>query len=285
MPERSASHPVTLGRAFATLRRAFATLRRAFPTPGRASTWLLGSLCVFPVAFLLVLSLSHRWNVPVVLPRGFDASRWLELVAGRGRLAQSLALSVAVSLVVAALATAGGYLSSRAIAYSERRRAWLALAYVPFAFSPVILGTCLLFLAIRAHVAGTVVGVVLAQTLFAYGFAVVFLMSAWTPQRRACEELVYTLGGSSWDAHRRALLPLTAGLLAICFFQTFLISWFQYGVTLLVGSGKVKTLPLLVFDSLREGNVYYAALASCLLALPPLVLLVFNRRFVAEPVR
>ena len=58
----------------------------------------------------------------------------------------------------------------------------------------------------------------------------------------------------------------------VCFFQTFLISWFQYGLTLLVGSGKVETLPLKVYDYVSEANLGYAAVAGCLLVLPPVLL-------------
>jgi len=53
-------------------------------------------------------------------------------------------------------------------------------------------------------------------------------------------------------------------MLLLCFFQTFLLSWFQYGLTMLVGGGQVKTLPLKVYDFVWEANVFYAALASCL---------------------
>ncbi len=250
-----------------------------------ASSWLVGALCIFPLLFLAALSLSHRWQVPHILPTGFDPSRWQEVLTGQGQLGESLALSLTLSLSVATLSTVAGYLTSRAIAYSPHRRQLLLLAYIPFAFSPVILGTCLLFLFIKLNLAGTVPGVILAQTLFSYGFAIVFFMSFWTPQKKAYEDLVHTLGGSTWDAYRHALLPLSTGMLLVCFFQCFLISWFHYGITLLVGSGKIKTLPLKVFDSIREANPYYAALAACLLVLPPFLLLLVNKHFLPEPLR
>ncbi|MEM8963249.1 MAG: hypothetical protein AAGD38_17320 [Acidobacteriota bacterium] len=151
---------------------------------GLAAT-TLGVACLVPLIYLFVLSLAERWTVPDVLPPSLSGDRWLNLLGGRGELVDSLVLSLAISLSVAVFATAGGYLTSRAIAYSQHRDRLLLLAYVPFAFSPVVLGTCLLFLFIRLGLVGTVVGVVLAQSLFAYGFAIVFFMGWWTPRTKA----------------------------------------------------------------------------------------------------
>lgn len=243
---------------------------------------LVALACGFPLAFLVGLSLATRWAPGEVWPAGLDASRWLEVLSGRGRLAASLGLSLAISLAVAAIGTAAGYLTSRAIAYSRHRDTLLLVAYVPYAFSPVVLGACLLFFALKLGLAGTVVGVVLAQVIFAYGFGTVFFVDFWTAEKRAYEELVYTLGGSVWAAHRHALVPLARGMARVAFFQVFLLSWFQYGLTLLVGSGRVKTLPLAVFDFVGEADLYYAAVAGCLLALPPLLLLAIDRRRLAE---
>lgn len=251
----------------------------------RAAAAIVALACGFPVAFLLVLSLAEQWVPERVWPSGLATRRWLAVLDGEGQLAASLALSLVVSLMVAAIGTAAGFLASRAIAYSRHRNALLLLAYVPYAFSPVVLGACLLFLYLKLELAGTAAGVVLAQTTFAFGFATVFFVDFWTPEKKAFEELVYTLGGSTWAAYRRALLPLSSGMLRVAFFQTFLISWFQYGLTLLVGSGKVKTLPLEVFDYVNEADIFYAAVASCLLVLPPLVLLAVNRRLMTGVLR
>jgi len=76
------------------------------------------------------------------------------------------------------------------------------------------------------------------------------------------------------------ILLLSRGPFLVCFFQTFLISWFQYGLTVLVGSGQVETLPLRVYAYVNEANLGYAAVASGLLVLPPLILLWLNRQIV-----
>ena len=94
------------------------------------------------------------------------------------------------------------------------------------------------------------------------------------------EALSYTLGGSRWQTFRKVLLPLSKNAMLLCFFQVFLISWFEYGLTNLIGVGKIKTLTVSVFNFINEANIFYAALACCLLVFPPMILLYINKRFI-----
>jgi putative spermidine/putrescine transport system permease protein len=75
-------------------------------------------------------------------------------------------------------------------------------------------------------------------------------------------------------------LPLSKNAITLCFFQVFLVSWFEYGLTNLIGSGKVRTLTVSVFNFVTEANIFYAALSCCLLILPPMLLLYINKRFI-----
>jgi putative spermidine/putrescine transport system permease protein len=236
--------------------------------------------CVLPLAYLVLLSVAGPWEFPEILPESVRFDRWTLLLGGEQALVDSLLLSLFVSTTVAALSTLAGFVTARAVAYHRRLSLLLFLAYLPFAVSPVILGVSLLYVYIRLGLVATVPGVVLSHTIFAYGFAVVYWVPFWNAEKRAFEDLVRTLGGTTTEAYRLVLLPLARGPLLVCFFQTFLISWFQYGLTILVGSGKVDTLPLRVYAYVFEANLGYAAVASCLLVVPPLVLLWLNTRIV-----
>jgi putative spermidine/putrescine transport system permease protein len=242
---------------------------------------LVAAACVFPFAVLALLSVAEQWAFPDPLPPSWRPERWLTV--GGGLFARSVGLSLAVSAAVATLSTAAGYVTGKYVAGHRHGRALLFLAYVPFAMSPVVLGVCLLFLYLKLGLVGTALGVVLAQTIFAYGFAIVLFSAFWTPELRALEDLVRTLGGGTWAVYREALLPASRGALALCFFQTFLLSWFQYGLTVLIGAGRVQTLPVQVFAFVNEADPYLAALASCLLVGPPLVLMWVNKRFLFAP--
>jgi putative spermidine/putrescine transport system permease protein len=70
----------------------------------------------------------------------------------------------------------------------------------------------------------------------------------------------------------------------LCFFQTFLFSWFEFGLTNMIGVGKVQTLTVRVYGFLQEANPFLAAVSSLLLMIPPFVLLLINRHFVYRKV-
>ena len=77
---------------------------------------------------------------------------------------------------------------------------------------------------------------------------------------------------TQWD-HVKA--P-TAGLFA------FLISWSQYLLTLLVGSGRVITLPILLFSSASGSNNTTIAVQALMFTAPTLLLLIFTSRVLAR---
>lgn len=63
-----------------------------------------------------------------------------------------------------------------------------------------------------------------------------------------------------------------------CFFQIFVFSWFDFGLTQVIGQGRVSTLSLTVWQYLAEADPYIAAAGSCLLLLPPALLMLINEK-------
>ena len=236
-------------------------------------------ICIFPVLILLLLSVSQNWVFPNVFPQKYTAENWLELLRGNS-IAISLLVSIAIALLVAFLSTVAGFITSQLIAYHTNRKYLLLLAYLPFVLSPVILAVCLKFYFNKMNIAGTFLGVVLAQMIIAFPYCIIFFISFWNERIRQYQNLVTTLGGNNYYAFRKIILPVAKPMLLVCFFQSFLISWFEYGLTSVIGYGKVQTLTIKVYQFLTEANLFYAALSCCLLIIPPVVLLWVNKRFV-----
>ncbi|MES2709390.1 MAG: ABC transporter permease [Verrucomicrobiota bacterium] len=234
--------------------------------------------CVFPLAYLVLLSVAGDWAFPHILPPKLLVRRWVEIFQGPAALGKSVLLSTGMALAVALLSTACGFAISRVIARHRRRGLLVLLAHVPFAMSPVILGTCLLYLFIRLELAGTVPGVILAQFLFACSYSIILFLGFWNGHTFALEQLVYTLGGNRRQMVLRMLLPVARPLLLTGFFQTFLFSWFDYGMTLVIGAGKLPTLTLKIFEYVASADFYLAGACATLLILPPLAVLLINRR-------
>lgn len=241
---------------------------------------VLGLGILFPFTYLALLSFSGEWFFPEVLPGYFGLKNWKEILNSESGMGLSFISSLGISLLVATLGTGTGFIWSKSIAYHSQKETWLVLAYFPYMLSPVVLAACLNFFFLKSGFSGTWQGVVLGQYLVAFPYSVIFFQAFWNHRTRQFEQLVFTLGGSSRQAFVQVILPLAKGMILVCFFQTFLISWFEYGLTALVGVGKVQTLTVKVFLYIKEANFYYGAIASCLLVWPPVLLLYLNKRFV-----
>lgn len=248
--------------------------------------WQVALLFIFsaflPPAVLVYFSLTNHWPLPDILPQGLSLQHWLEILAQKNGLLDATGLSTLIAIPVAFFATLLGFITARTINLSRHKNGLLFWALLPFAMSPVILSLCLLYLFLSLNLVGSVFGVFLAQIISAYAYAVIFFTAFWSDQARHLEELVYTLGGTTWHAFVKILLPASKGPLAFCFFQTFLLSWFQYGLPLVIGAGKVQTLPVKLFVFLGEASPHMAAMAGVLLIVPPILLFWFNRRYLFE---
>ena len=244
----------------------------------KLATALVALCCVFPFVVLVGYSLVTSWAPARLLPDALSLSRWAELLSGD--LPRALGVSTVLALVVGAVSTVGGFAAARLVAYSRFGAPLLFLAYVPYLMSPVLVGVCLLALYLRMGLAGTWAGVALSHLTLALGFATVFFTAFWSRRIAQQEAAARTLGARAWQVLTRVVWPQARPLAIVCFVQSFLLSWFQYGLTVLIGQGKVQTLTVRIFFYLNEANPYYAAVAACLLVGPPALLLWFNRRFV-----
>lgn len=238
------------------------------------------ALILFPFGFLLALSLSRQWIYPAILPKEIGFMNWQQLFGYQKNLWESLGLSLLISSFVAFSATSLGFFMGRFIAYHPQKSTLLKLAYFPYVISPVVYATCLNIYFNYYDLSGTWLGVILAQCIITFPFCMILFSGYWNENLKAVEQLVATLGGNSRQTLFKVLIPMSRNILLLSFFQAFLISWFEYGLTNLIGIGKVNTLTIMVFRYIGEANIYIAALASCLLVIPPLFLLWFNKKFV-----
>ncbi len=247
----------------------------------KKSLWTgLAMLFYAPFAYILLLSLATNWRYPLLLPESFGLDTWRYVFNTDSAIGWSFLLSILLSSSVAFLATFFGFFIGKILAAHRLKPLFLAIVCFPYAFSPVVYAFCLNFLFIKFDLIGTLGGVILAQFIITFPFSIALCINHWSDDILNLEKVVLTLGGSQKQAFFKVILPLSKNILLICFFQTFMISWFEYGLTSIIGLGKIQTLTLKTYQFIGESNIYFAALASCLLVFPPLILLWFNRKFV-----
>jgi putative spermidine/putrescine transport system permease protein len=246
----------------------------------KTSLIIIAFVCILPLIVLITLSIARNWIYPHLLPKSFTAEAWSYIFQPGNNIVSSIFTSLIIAFTVALLSTVGGFFTSRLIAYHRLKTKLLFLAYLPFILSPVIFAVCLKYFFIKLGLSGTTAGVILAQLIIAFPYSTILLVSFWNTRIQQFQSLVQTLGGTDRYAFSKVIYPIAIPMLLVCFFQCFLISWFEYGLTLVIGFGKVQTLTLRVFQFLTEANIFYAALSCCLLIIPPTVLLWINKKFI-----
>ncbi len=234
-------------------------------------------LVLFPIAFLVGLSLSTDWRFPEVLPQYFTWANWSESIFGNGSIFQSLLTSLVLSVSIAILVSFLAFFVSKHIAYSKYRQIYMNITLIPYVLSPIILAVIFQYYFTFSGLSGQFLGVLIAQLFFAFPFGIVIFNNFWNQKLKDLEQLSFTLGARPKESLFKVILPLSKPAIVLCFFQSFLVSWFEYGLTQFIGLGKVKTLTVLVFNYINEANIFYASLACVLLIIPPIVLLYFNK--------
>ena len=241
-------------------------------------TVFIAAVLVLPFLYLPVLSVSGSWKYPLLLPDTITAAHWDRLFAAHQGIFPVILLSLLLSGSVALFSTAAGFVLGRKLAEDSGRRQIQAAGYLTYAFSPVIYAYCLQYFFLKAGISGTTAGVMIVQFLLYFPFSVIYFISHWGRNLISMEELCFTLGASRRVAWVKALIPVSAPALRTVFFQIFVFSWFDFGLTQVIGQGRVSTLSLTVWQYLAEADPYIAAAGSCLLLLPPAVLMLINEK-------
>ncbi|MBM7808844.1 putative spermidine/putrescine transport system permease protein [Geodermatophilus bullaregiensis] len=234
---------------------------------------LLLAWFALPLVPLLLWAAADRWSYPAALPTDWGVTGWRQAL-DQGAL-PALGRSVLLGLAVAALATPAGAMAGRALALHRvpARRVVEALLLAPVAVPPFAVVMGLTTLALRLGVPAGV-GLVVVLAVSAVPYTVFVMRAAYAGHDIGMEEEARTLGAGPRAVLLRVHLPLLAPALATAAFLAFLVGWSDYVVTLVVGGGRLVTLPMLVGAlSSATGNDAVVAAVSLAAVLPPLALL------------
>ncbi len=226
-----------------------------------------------PLAPLVLWASSDTWRGASPLPQEWGLQAFTASL-GDGA-TEALLGSLAIGVVVAALATPAGAMAARALRLGTLRRPRLvaALLLAPVALPPfaVVMGLDVVLL--RLHVPAAL-GVVLVLTVAALPYTTYVMRAAYVSYEFDYEDEARTLGASDRAIWWRVRLPLLAPGIAGATFLAFLVGWSDYIVTLLVGGGRLVTLPILIASTASGtgSEPRTAALSIAALAPPTLAL-------------
>lgn len=245
-------------------------LSRALPVARRTLLVVGAAATLAPLAVLALWSFSGLWRFPALVPETFTARAWLTVVSGRTRVLEGVASTVWISLLAAGLCLVIGVPAGKALASSGggwRHVAW-AIIVAPILVPPLAIAMGVHVTFLRVGLAGTPVGVALAHMVPALPYMVLMSQSLFRNLDTRFADQARGLGASRLRVALTVTAPLLAPGLATATLFVVLISWGQYALTLLVGGGRVVTLPVLLMGYAASGDSAMAGALGVLYVLP-----------------
>ena len=241
-------------------------------------------LAVFvPFVPLVLWSFGLRWFYPAFLPTEFSLRAWSYLASPSSKVVSSLLTSVLLSFTVTILAVLIALPAGRVLGlYQFRGKSLIEFSLLAPLIVPglaVVMGIQVLF--IRYGLADTFLGVVLAHLIPVTPYAVSLLAGVFANFEVDFEAQARMLGASPLETFWKITLPSIFPGIVVSVLFAFLVSWSEYILTLLVGGGRVLTLPLLLFSLVQGGDYALTAATSLVFITPVVVVLIFTSRFLS----
>ena len=232
-----------------------------------------------PLALFIVYAFSTRWFFPQPFPTEWTATAFSRTLSDP-RIVTGLRDSLIIAFIVSLLSLVLGFPAARVLGLRQfrgRQFAWLVL-FLPTVVPPLAIGMGLNILFLRVGLAGSLAGVVLAHLIPTLPYVVFTLSGAFARYDENFEFQSLVLGASQSRTFFTVTLPLIAPSLVVATLFAFLISWSQYLLTLLIGSGRIITLPILLFSAASGGNPVTIAAISLIFLAPPVLVIAATAR-------
>jgi thiamine transport system permease protein len=221
-------------------RRAVAALPVAIPL------LFLGVFFALPVVAILLRGLhpAHHWNLDVIgrvlRDPAYRKVAWFTLWEATA----STVVTLVVALPMAALFAKFDFAAKRVL--------W-ALLIVPFVLPTVVVGTAFLALlgpggSFGVDLQGTIWLILIAHAFFNVAVVVRTVGGLWGNLDPGLEEAARTLGASRWRAFREVTLPLLRPAIAASASIVFLFCFTSFGVVLLLGGLRTRTLEVEIYE-------------------------------------
>jgi len=228
---------------------------------------LLVAFVVVPITMPVIFSFSVYWQD--ILPEGFTL-RWYEKFLAKPATSRSLTVSLVVAssavLLNLLIAVPAGYAISRM--KGRVRAVTTAIARVlPLVLPPVIVGTALLlaFSGPPLALSGTIWMVIIAHTLLGFPFMIRNTLASFdTLDIDTLSEAAASLGAHLWQRLRWVIVPnVLPGILSGALL-VFAISIGEFEVTSMVAGFEAQTLPLQLFQQIRNDMRIASAISAFL---------------------
>jgi len=238
----------------------------------------LGALTVFyllaPTLVIIPMSFTEG-SILSFPPDGFSL-RWYDQMLTRPEWSTGLRNSALVAVLTAIIATLLGTLAALGMTRGRfpGRSLLNALTLSPLIVPVVIIAIGMFSLFVQWRISGSIVGLVAAHTALALPFVIVNVATSLRTMDRNLELAAANLGATPARSFLRITLPIIfPGVLAGAIFA-FITSWDEVVVAIFLTSARFRTLPVEMWEQVRQVvDPTVAAVSTTLLVVTTALLL------------
>ena len=231
-----------------------------FITIAMLITWL-----IMPLVPLAIWSFAKGWFFPLILPKYWSLNAWNYALSDTAGVLESLWLTIFISASATILSIMIGVPAGRALGmYKFKGKEYVELLILAPTIVPgiaVVLGIHSVFISIG--LTNTIPGVMSG------------IFSNFDPD---FESQARSLGASPLKTFYYITLPSILPGIIVGGLFAFLVSWSQYILTLMIGGGRVITLPLLLFSFATSGRNDITGAIGMIYILPGIIILILTAR-------
>jgi len=246
---------------------------------GSAVTILIVGV-LLPILSQVIWSFAGSWFFPALWPQQWGVKAWRYLLSPSSQVGVALWNSALLACTVVGLAVIIGLPAARVLGLHHfRGKQWVTWLITAPLFVPtlvVIMGIHILF--IRYNLADTFMGVVLVHLIPALPYFILVMSSVFANYATEFEETARTLGADPLRTFWYITLPTIFPGLTVAMLFTFLVSWSQYITTVLIGGGRVVSLPMILFPFISATSHANAAAVSLVFIFPAILILILTSR-------
>jgi putative spermidine/putrescine transport system permease protein len=239
--------------------------------------FLVYAILITPLFLFAIYSFSTNWFFPQAFPVEWSTMHFNRALQD-SRTVSGIYYGLTIAILTSLFSLVLAFPAARVLAlhqFKYRQWVWLML-FLPTIIPPLAIGMGLNILFLKIGLAGTIIGVVLAHLIPTLPYTVFTLSSSFARYDENYEYQALALGASPKQIFYTITLRMMMPSLIVAGLFAFLISWSQYLLTLLIGAGKIITLPILLFAAASGGNPATIAIKSLLFVLPPVLILAFT---------
>ncbi len=223
------------------------------------------ALCVIlPLLTILVWTVTERWSWPDLIPQTFSLRAICSIFKDGGELAKVFLSSILISLAVAVISVAVGTMTARALEFYDfkGKGIFTILSLMPFVVPATVfvMGIHVLFL--RMGLGGTFTGVIFVHVVCSLPYAVMLMQEGTRAVGIRLEEQARVLGAGPFEAFFRVTFPNLLPVMLSAFSMSYIVSFSQYFLTLIIGGGKIKTFTIIIVPFLAGGQRNFASVYS-----------------------